>query len=484
MEYLRLFAPGKIGNLNLKNHIVHGPMEFTASGYNGELTDEVIEYYEQSAKAGTGLIITGYGSMEEIDSGYSLMLLTNRKHITTLSKLARRIHKYGAKVIVQVFMGANPDITTEELKEAVKKFGFSARILYDAGIDGIEVLAAGGSDYFMINHLMSPCTNQRQDEYGGCFDNRMKFLKEIIEEIRNQCPKDFTVGVRFTADEFLDGGYGLEEGILIAKRLESYGVDYLNVQNSHQGKQWFIIEPVNVKFGWKSYILEAIKDAVAIPVMGTCVIKKPEQAEELLEKGIVDFPVTCRMFLADVSWPKKAKQGKGDEIKTCIGCLHCIDTTELNQECICAVNPTVLRNDEFIDKGKDLEGKKIVVVGAGPAGMEAAILCAQRGANVTVFEKRPFIGGAAKLGSMTPDKEPLEWFVKYYETMARKLEIDVRLNSAVSKDEIISMNPYAVFVATGATPIVLPTGKPDGIKIFTVDQVLESLLEVKGKNIV
>lgn len=510
MNYPHLFAPGKIGKLALKNRIVQGPVELQASGFNGEMSDDYIDFFEQSAKAGTGLIITPYASVDgEFSQSFAgaQLKVTDRKHTAGLSKLARRVHKYDAKVLVQIYMAGRQavpteitgkrivapspigfswhnqipeEITNQEIKDAVRKFGRGASIIQDSGVDGVEVVAAGG---YLINQFLSPKSNHRTDEYGGSFENRTRFIREVIGEIRTQCGKDFLLSVRFSADEFLDGGYGLDEGIKFAKLFEDLGVDCINVNNANQEKRYYVIEPIGIKSGWKTHIIQAIKDAVSIPVLSTNVIKKPEQAEEMLAAGLIDFAVMSRAFIADPEWTRKAQEGRSDEIKSCIGCLYCVEQTGKYRRSLCAVNPKLIRNDEFPDQGADLVGKQVVVVGAGPSGMEAAIQCAQRGAKVRIYEKRGFIGGAVALGTRTPDKEPLQWLIDYYETMVKKLGIVLKLNTEVTKELISAENPYAVFVGCGATPITLPFAVPDGDHVFTVDQVLEGRMKFEGDSV-
>ena len=508
--YPHLFTPGKIGNYTIKNRIVQGPVELEASGFNGEFSDDYIRFYEQSAKAGTGLIITAYAS---VDDEYSQsfagcqLKLTDRRQSGQLSKLARRVHKYGAKIMVQAYMAGRQavpteitgkrmiapsplgyswhnqipeEMTREQCKAVSRKFANAAEMLRDVGIDGIEVLAAGG---YMLNQFLSPKSNIRTDEYGGSFENRTRIVKEIIEAIREKVGHDIIVSIRFSADEFLEGGYGLDEGIRLAKYFEELGFDCININNANQEKRYYIIEPIGIQTGWKSYIIRAIKDAVNIPVLSTNVLKKPEQAEEFLAQGLMDYAVFGRAFLADTEWVKKAQRGRSEEIKPCIGCLYCLERTGLYRRSMCAVNPKLLRDDEFPDRGKDLAGRKILVAGAGPAGMEAAITCRKRGADVTVYEARPKLGGAAAQGAKLPDKEPLGMLVKYYEAMAKKLEIPVIYNTPLTKELAEEIKPYAIFVATGARPRTIPGFEPDGKRVLFVDDVLEQDLTFEGKKV-
>lgn len=508
--YPHLLAPGKIGKMILKNRIVQGPAELEASGYNGEMSDDYIDFYEASARGGTGLITTAYASVDdEFSQSYAgaQLKVTDRRHVSALSKLARRVHKYGAKIMVQVYMAGRQavpteitgkrivapspigfswhdqipeEITKEEIKGAVKKFANAASILQDAGIDAVEVLAAGG---YLINEFLSPKSNHRTDEYGGSFENRTRFVKEVIEEIRKVCGPDYPISIRFSADEFLDGGYTLEDGVQFAKFFESIGVDCININNSNQEKRYYIIEPIGMNTGWKSYIIKAIKDAVSIPVLATNVIKTPEQAEKFLADGLMDFAVMTRAFMADPEWSAHAIEGRSDQVKPCIGCLHCMEQTCKYRRASCAVNPKLLRLDEFPDRGKDLAGKKIIVVGAGPAGAEAALQCDKRGAEVILYEKTSYIGGAARLGGIIPNKEPMKLLVDYYKAALTQSGVKVILNTEATAGQIEAEKPYAVFVACGAINKVIPELMPDGERVFTMDEILTKEMTFPGENV-
>ncbi len=509
-NFPHLFQEGQIGNLVLKNRIVMPALEILAAGFNGEMSDDLITFYEKRAKAGTGLIITAYASVDdEFCQSFegAQLKLTHPKHTSGMTKLARTIHKYETKVMVQLYMAGRQavpsaitgkrmvspspigyslhdqipeEMTREEIKQAVKKFGKAAKILKDAMIDGVEILAAGG---YLINQFLSPYSNQRTDEYGGSFENRIRFLMEVIAEVRAVCGPKYPISVRFSADEFTKGGYGLEEGIRIAKTCEAAGVDCLNVNNGNQECRYTIIEPTPFKPGWKSYITKAVKDAVSIPVISTNVIKKPEQAEHFLAEGIMDFAAVGRGMYADGEWTKKAYKGRSEDIKPCIGCLYCLDQTALFRRSTCAVNGTSARENEFPPLQKDLTGRTIVVVGAGPSGMEAALVCKNRGADVIVFEKSDHIGGAAELGTRTPDKEALKALVTYYEVQAEKENLDIRFNSVATVDLIRKCSPYAVFVGTGAKPMIPPIPGIDSAEYLTVQEALDYSFRSEGKKI-
>lgn len=511
MNYPHIFTEGRIGNLRLKNRIVMPAMEILAAGFNGEMSDDLIAYYEERAKAGVGLIITAYASVDdEFCQSFegAQLKLTHPKHTSAMSKLARAIHKYETKIMVQIYQagrqavpsaitgkrmvapsavgyslhGQIPEaMTKEEIGRSVRKFGQAAKILQDAMIDGVEVLAAGG---YLITEFLSPYANKREDEYGGPFENRFRFLGEVIGEIRRVCGPRFPISVRFSADEFTEGGYGLDEGVRIAKAIEAAGADCVSVNNGNQECRYTIIEPSTIKSGWKSYIIKAVKEAVSIPVIATNVIKTPGQAEGYLAEGLMDFAAVGRANYADAQWVKKAREGRAEDIKPCIGCLFCLDQTALFRHSTCTVNPLAGRERDFQPLKRDLEGRVVVVVGAGPAGMEAALVCRRRGAQVVVFEKSDHIGGSAELGTRTPDKEVLKALVTYYETQAQKLGLDIRFGAEATVADVMGCHPYAVFVATGSVPFIPPVKGVKETKYLTVPEALAKGFTLKDKDVV
>ncbi len=503
--------------LIIQKHFPDNPIvEFVGFDFRIGLFDHgifhvVVVMIDSERKEGTGLIITAYASVDdEFSQSFegAQLKLTHPKHTSGMTKLARTIHKYETKVMVQIYMAGRQavptavtgkrmvapspigyslhdqipeEMTKEEIKNAVKKFGKAAKILKDSMIDGVEILAAGG---YLINQFLSPYSNKREDEYGGSFENRTRFLREVIAEVRRTCGPRFPISVRFSVDEFTEGGYSLEEGIRIAKVCEEAGVDCLNVNNGNQECRYTIIEPVTFKPGWKSYITKAIKEAVNIPVISTNVIKKPEQAEQFLAEGVMDFAAVGRGMYADAEWTKKAYEGRSEDIKPCIGCLYCLDQTALFRRSTCAVNGTAVREKEFPPVKQDLKGKNIVVIGAGPSGMEATLVCAQRGAFVTVFEKSDHIGGSAELGTRTPDKEALKALVTYYEIQAQKQKIDMRFQTEATMEMIRECDPYAIFVGTGANPLIPPIDGIKDTKYMTIPEALDYDFKPEGKKIV
>lgn len=511
MQYPSLFKSGKIGNLTIKNRVVYPALEVLGAGFNGEVSDDLIAYYEARAKAGVGLIVTAYASVDdEFSQSFegAQLKLTHPRYTSAMSKLARTIHKYDTKIMVQIYQAGRQavpskvsgkkiiapspigyslhdqipeEMSQDQIKKSVQKFISAAKILQNAMIDGVEILAAGG---YLINQFLSPYSNQRTDEYGGCFENRIRFLTEIITGIRDACGANFPISVRFSADEFTEGGYGLMEGVKIAQVLEKLTVDCISVNNANQEKRYLIIEPTTIKSGWKSHIIRAIKEAVTIPVIATNVIKMPSQAEAYLSEGLMDFAAVGRGIFADAQWVQKAYEDREEDIRPCIGCLYCLDQTAKFRKSTCAVNCTTAREKEFPELGKDLVDRKIVIIGAGPAGVEAAMLCAHRGASVTIIEQENYVGGAAELGARTPDKEVLKALVTYYETQINKLGIELLLNTTATTSLIQTYDPYAIFVATGANPIIPGIKGLKESSFLTIPQALADNFTLNNKKIV
>lgn len=301
--------------------------------------------------------------------------------------------------------------TTKEIRRLIRQFIDAAERAQKAGADGVELHAAHG---YLLEQFLSPWTNRRTDEYGGSLENRCRILKELITGIHDRCGRDFPVIVRVTVDEFYEKlghperGLHLEEGVEIAKALEGYGADALNVSIAGQDTTFLVTESLRYEPGWRNNLTRAVRDAVSIPVIGVSVTRTPEQAEQQLQNGDQDFIGLGRPLLADPDWAAKAKAGKSDAITRCIGCLYCMDRfaedmlTEKPIEC--AVNPMTCHEAEYPRLPRSGGGRKVLIVGAGVAGLYAAQLLAQRGFDVTVFEKEQRPGGQVNLA----DKPPLQ----------------------------------------------------------------------------
>ncbi|MBU3196299.1 NAD(P)/FAD-dependent oxidoreductase [Clostridium algidicarnis] len=510
MNYENLFSKGKIGKLEIKNRIVMPAMGTSLATSTGEASDEMIRFYEERAKGGAGLIITEITRVDnETGVGTPNQLCANNlNQIPRLEKLSRAVHRYDSKIFLQLHhpgrqshsnlidgrqivapsavtssaIGELPrEMTTEEVEAMVKKFVTGAKIAQMGGIDGVELHGAHG---YLLGQFLSPLTNLRTDKYGGDLMGRMRILTEIIMGIKSVCGPNFPISVRIDGDEFVDGGFKLDEAIKASKYLESIGVDAINVSAGTYESVNTIIEPISYPQGWKRHLAQGIKDNVKIPVIACDVIRKPDFAEGLLKEGNVDFVAVGRQLLADPEWGKKAMENREDEIRPCISCLYCIDKLMQCETTKCAVNARMGRELEYGEIKENGKGRVVAVMGGGPAGMESARILALKGFKPVLFEKKDVLGGSVYLGSKPPLKEKLNWFLDSLEYQINQLGVDIRLNSEPTLEDIKSLSPYAVFVATGASPIVPRLPGIDKSEVCTVIDVLEGKIDIKGKNVV
>lgn len=510
MKYKNLFSKGKIGKLEIKNRIVMSAMGTFLAASTGEASDEIIRYYEERAKGGCGLIITEITRIDN-ETGIGIpnqLCATDLKYIPRLEKLARAVHRYDTKIFLQLhhpgrqthanmiegrqIVAPSPvmssaveevprELSTAEVERLVQKFVFGAYIAKKAGIDGVEIHGAHG---YLVGQFMSPLTNLRTDKYGGNFTNRMRFVTEIVTGIRQTCGPDFPISVRIDGDEFVPGGFNLDEAVKAAKYLESIGVDAINVSAGTYESVNTIIEPISYPQGWKKHLAQAIKDAVKIPVIACDVIRKPDFAESLIKEKNVDFVALGRALLADPEWAKKAAEGREMEIRPCISCLYCIQELMELKTTKCAVNARMGRELEFCGLKKNGNGRIVAVIGAGPAGMEAARVLAQRGFRPVLFEKKGVLGGSLYLGSKPPLKDKLNWLIDNLTYQLKQLEVDIRLNTEPSMQDLLNLKPYAVFVAIGASPIIPKIPGIDNENVCTVFDILNETIVLKNKNVI
>ena len=383
-------------------------------------------------------------------------------------------------------------LMTWEVKRLEQQFIDAAVRVQKAGADGVELHAAHG---YLIQQFLSPYTNRRTDEYGGSFDNRMRFLLNILKGIKQACGQDFPVSVRLAVDEyydmlgFEDRGIKLPDGVKMAKRIEEAGADMINVSCGTYETLNTLIEPMSFKPGWRTYLAKAVKDAVSIPVCGVGVIRTPEQAEELLESGNQDLIGLGRPLLADPYWVRKAEEGRSNEIRRCISCVTCFMTDEENalkgEPCECALNPRNCREIQYNDKTlpKDTQNRTVAVVGAGPAGLTAAREAALRGFKTVLFEKAETTGGQLNLAKMPPNKEKMQWAIDDLTTLAEKAGVEIRCGVSVDEAMLKELKPYAVLLATGGQPIVPKIEGLDKDHVCTVVDVLNGTVDLTGKRV-
>lgn len=510
MPYEKLFAPGRIANLELKNRIVMPAMGCSLAEHSGEPGPRMIRYYAERAKGGTGLIITEITRIDD-ETGVGTpnqLAVTNPFVVGQLSRLVEAVHAYDTKLFVQLHhpgnqtpsrliggrqpvsasdvtckvIGEQPRaLTTEEVEGLVKKFVTGAVIAQKAGVDGVEIHAAHG---YLVSQFLSPHTNKRTDKYGGSFDGRMRFATEIIMGIRQYCGPRFPIGIRINGSDFLDDGITEEDAIAQAKYFEMLGVCYLNVSCGTYDSGATIIEPNYFAEGWKKHLAANIKKAVRIPVIAVCNVKHPAVAEQLLEEGVTDFVGIARGNLADPEWGSKAKKGEERLIRKCLGCMECFRILNDGLPLGCTLNPVMGREFEWGDEKlkKNGQGRTVAVVGGGPAGFEAALTLRKRGFRVVLFEAKERIGGTVELAAVPPCKTMLAEFIDTMEAQLEAVGVEVRLNTPATVEAVKEIGAEAVFMAAGGRPIV---PKIPGIeKAVTAEDVLAGKAEVKGDAVI
>lgn len=512
VNYPKLFRPGLIGKMPVKNRIVLPPCTTNFAGPSGRPTERLIAYYAERARGGVGLIIVE-NTQVKYPEGKNVscqLRLDNDKYIPDYGELAEALHVYDAKVFQQIHHagrqpheteGVQPvapsplpcgflqipvrELTDAEIWDLIERFSETALRAKKAGMDGVELHGAHG---YLIGQFNSPYTNKRVDQWGGSFERRIKFLLEIIKRTRAKVGPDFPLCLRFSADEFVPGGITLEDGKKIAAAAEAAGINILHVSAGIYESMPTLLEPMRFDEGWRVYLAEEIKKQVKIPVITVGQIKTPQFAERILEQNRADFIALGRPLIADPEWPKKALEGREEEIRKCISCnIGCIGgRVFLDMYMRCTVNPVVGREKEagWIRIAPAKEKKKVMVVGAGPGGLEAARVSALRGHDVTLYEKEKEIGGQLKIGSVPPGKDKLKYINEYYAGVLAKSGVKLELGKTVDEKLMAEVKPDAVIVATGAEPMRPKFSCAFGNNVLNYADLLNGSVTVQGRKVV
>lgn len=476
-EFSHLFSPIKVGETVVKNRVFMPPIS-TNLADKGYVTDALVAHYAARAKGGVGLIVT---EVTTVEPTYIYlpgdMSIHDDSFIPGWKKLTEAVHQYDCKILPQLFhpaymafpipgtprliapsnvgpyyaKEAPRSVTKEELKVIIKQFGEAALRVKTAGADGVEIHAAHA--HGLLGGFLSPLYNKRTDEYGGDISCRLRLTLEVIEEVRKMCGKDFIIDVRISGDEYTDGGLNINDMIYVSKTLEKAGVDMLHVSGGTTIARGSSIPAPGTKMGSHALLSEEIKKHVSIPVATVGRITEPWIADELIANDKADICMIGRANLCDAQFVNKAMNGDVEDIRPCIGCLRCLTGIMFGKRASCTINPSLeIENEDTIKEAE--EKKNILVIGSGPAGMEAAFVAHKRGHHVVLCEKDDKLGGEMNLAAVPIAKQDLTLVIKY---MAHKLEgVDVRLNTEVTLDMLKNeFKDYEVIAGTGASPIVI-----------------------------
>lgn len=476
-EFSHLFSPIKVGETVVKNRVFMPPIS-TNLADKGYVTDALVAHYAARAKGGVGLIVT---EVTTVEPTYIYlpgdMSIHDDSFIPGWKKLTEAVHQYDCKILPQLFhpaymafpipgtprliapsnvgpyyaKEAPRSVTKEELKVIIKQFGEAALRVKTAGADGVEIHAAHA--HGLLGGFLSPLYNKRTDEYGGDISCRLRLTLEVIEEVRKMCGKDFIIDVRISGDEYTDGGLNINDMIYVSKTLEKAGVDMLHVSGGTTIARGSSIPAPGTKMGSHALLSEEIKKHVSIPVATVGRITEPWIADELIANDKADICMMGRANLCDAEFVNKAMDGHVEDIRPCIGCLRCLTGIMFGKRVSCTINPSLeIENEDTIKEAE--EKKNILVIGSGPAGMEAAFVAHKRGHHVVLCEKDDKLGGEMNLAAVPIAKQDLTLVIKY---MAHKLEgVDVRLNTEVTLEMLKNeFKDYEVIAGTGASLIVI-----------------------------
>ncbi|WP_243978479.1 FAD-dependent oxidoreductase [Vibrio natriegens] len=502
-----VFSPITIGNMVVKNRLVVPPMVSNYANEDGTCTEQFISYHEEKAKGGWGLIIVeDYKINPEAGGFVKLPGLWDDSQIESHQQLTERVHQHGAKIAAQIYhagretcaeiTGVQPvapsaipdpvvnamprELSVEEIQQLVEQFGDTALRAKKAGFDAVEIHGAHG---YLVNQFMSPFSNKRIDQYGGTILNRARFALEVIANIRAKVGTDFPLIYRMSVNEFVEGGLTTEDSKVISMLLENAGIDLIHASNGVYASTETIIPPTAVGHAWSANISEELKKVVSIPVIAVGRINDPLIAESVLRSKQADMISMGRGSLADPHLPNKAQAGEFDDIIRCIGCLQgCIQRNAQQLPIKCLVNPMTGHESERQITPASRE-KKVFIIGGGIAGMEAAIVAAQRGHKVEIFEKNSRLGGQWVLAAIPPTKEELGSFTVWQVNQLNKLGVIVHLNTELTLDMIRDNQPDSVIIATGASPFVPNIPGKDLNHVLTANDILQGSAQA-GKRVV
>lgn len=478
MKFKSMFTPIKIGPMIVPNRFVVPPMGNNFANTDGTMSDRSLAYYLERARGGFGLItFEATVVYKKAKGGLRKPCLFDDSTIDSFKRVIDACHETGAKISIQL-QHAGPDgnakaagypinaasaipskcgkdipisMPTEEIYEVIEAYGDAAVRAKKAGADAVEVHCAHG---YFISSFLSPRTNKRVDEFGGCFENRMRIVRLIIENIRKKVGNSIAIICRINSSDEVEGGLDVHDSATIAAYLEDCGVDCLNVSRAVHIRDEYMWAPTAIHGGFSAELVTEIKRAVNIPVIAIGRFTEPHYAELLVREGRCDLVAFGRQSIADPHMPNKAASDSLNEMSPCIACLQgCVPHMYKGEAISCLVNPLVGREAEL---KQATERKKVMVVGGGVGGMLAAWVSAYRGHDVTLFEATDTLGGQMRLAAYPPGKGDITNLVRSYITKCEKYGVKIKVNTNVTPEIVSNESPDVVILATGAIPLVLP----------------------------
>lgn len=502
-QFNRLFSPINIGAMQLKNRIAMAPMDTDYVNLDGTVSDRYRDYIEARAKGGAGLLIL---EVTSIDGRYPYVPHTvgmwDDSQIAPMRRLTDAIHAHGSRLIPQIAhpgpesvsflykvqpVGPSPamcfthkttcrEVSVEEIAHIVEQFGDAARRARESGCDGIELHSA--HCYMLLGSFISSLRNKRSDAYGGSIESRLRLHLEVLRSIQARAGPDFPIVMRLSGDELTPGGRDIEETKYIAPMLVDAGVHAFEISSgTFPQMSWRILPPHGAPMGLNVPYAAAVKQVVNVPVFAVGRITDPRLAESILERRQADVVVLGRALLADPEWPNKAARGHLEDITPCIGCgLGCIHGRE-SHPMTCLMNPSVGREKEMeAGLAPAAKRKKVMVIGGGPGGLHAAMVAAQRGHQVTLYEKRDRVGGQFNLAVIPPGKQELTKAIQFLARQVEKAGVKVHLRQEATAATVDQEQPDVAIVATGGEALVLNLPGIKAGHVVTAHDVLSGMV--------